>query len=196
MQTRLLWVAMALLVSGCTTLKSTARQPTEGPRARIRLASFADELEVEVREPGGTKGVLYARSGFYPGKTADLGMPLGPAGQSGRNEYFVVADQDPIVTLHVTHVVSNSPTMQWQSYCAAKGTFHVDASKDYELDAVILPGPKEGEISKCAIRATEIATDANGSVAFHPIHVARVAGAYQDSSWFIPFKKSKEGSDE
>lgn len=195
MQKLFIFAALALLVSGCTTLKSTARQPTEGPRARIRLASFADELEVEVREPGGSKGTLYTRSGFYPGKVADLGMPVGPAGRSGYNEYYVVADQDPIVTLHVTHVVSNSPTMQWQSYCAAKGTFHVDAGKDYELDAVILPGAKKGEISMCAIRATEIARDANGSVMFHPIRVTRVAGAYKDSSWFIPFKKSKEGSD-
>lgn len=121
-------------------------------------------------------------------------MPLGPAGQGGRNEYYVVADQDPVVTLHVTHVVSNSPTMQWQSSCVNKGTFHVDAGKDYELNAVTLPGPEKGAISKCAIRAVEIVTDKHGNVVFHPVRMLPVAGANKGSSWFIPFKKSKEES--
>lgn len=55
---------ICFLLASCTTVMPTAQQPANGPRARVRVAAFADELTVQVAQPGGKKGMLYARSGF------------------------------------------------------------------------------------------------------------------------------------
>lgn len=163
-------VSVALL-GGCTTVMSTAQQPKDGPRARLRLAGWSDQMQVDVRQPDGRKGTLYTRSGFYPGDIGNLGMPVGPSGKKGRNEYYVVGDQDVTVRVGVDLVVQKTPTYDMQSICSVSGTFHVEAGKDYETIPVVITKPGSNKILFCAIRATELVPQPDGSVTFKDLRV-------------------------
>jgi hypothetical protein len=164
------------LLGGCTTMKSTAQQPTDGSRSRIRLAGFADQMEIDVVQPNGRKGTLYTRSGFYPGDVGKLGMPAGPTGEQGRNEYYIVGDQDVTVRVNVAHVVQQTPSSQLQSVCKVSGSFHVDAAKDYEVRPMVLAQPDSPKkIALCAIAAIELVSKPDGRTSFERLRVTPIA---------------------
>jgi hypothetical protein len=165
-------VSMAMVLASCATLKPTAEQPTSGPRARIRLAAFAGELSVLVTQPDGRPGTLYARSGFYPGKS-DLGMPKGATGWPGNNEYYVVGNQDIVARSTITRVPSSASPVA--SHCEVAAKIHVDAGKDYEISVVTGQGAEAWMMTSCFITATQLVTQPDGRVGLKPVRVLPVA---------------------
>ncbi|PMQ04323.1 hypothetical protein DyAD56_15085 [Dyella sp. AD56] len=159
------------LLSSCTTVMPTARQPVDGPRARVRLASFADELTVEVVQPDGKKGTLYTRSGFYPGKS-DLDMPKGSSGWPGHNEYYVVGNQMVLAHSEITRVPSGVSVVA--SHCEVSGRIWLDSGKDYEIGVVTGQGQKGWDMTSCFITATELIASPNGETTMKPVPVLPV----------------------
>lgn len=164
-------VPIFIILASCTTLMPTAEQPVSGPRARVRLAAFAGELTVQVTQPDGKKGTLYARSGFYPGKS-DLGMPKGASGWPGSNEYYVVGNQDVLARSEITRVPSSASRVA--SHCEVAAYIHIDAGKDYEISVVTGQGAEAWMMTSCFITATQLITLPDGVVKLKPVRVLPV----------------------
>jgi hypothetical protein len=165
---------ICFFLASCTTVMPTAQQPTSGPRARVRLAAFADELNVQVTQPDGKKGTLYARSGFYPG-SSDLGMPKGATGWPGRNEYYVVGNQDVLAHSNITRVPSSASRVA--SHCEVSARIHIEAGKDYEISVVTGQGAEAWMMTSCFITATQLISLPNGEVRMQPVPVIPVLTA-------------------
>jgi hypothetical protein len=161
-------VLLSLFLSSCLSLMPNAKQPTDGPRARVRLAAFAGELAIEVTQPDGKSGTLYARSGFYPHE-ANLGMPKGSIGPQGRNEYFVVGNQVVLArSLIQRRAEGGSPIV---SECQASGLIRLETGKDYEIGIISSPGANGWDIGICFIIANELISLPDGKVKMIPVRI-------------------------
>lgn len=116
--------------------------------------------------------MLYAHSGFYPGKS-DLGMPKGATGWPGNNEYYVVGNQDIVARSSITRVPSSASAVA--SHCEVAAKIHVDAGKDYEISVVTGQGAEAWMMTSCFITATQLVTLPDGRVSLKPVRVSPVA---------------------
>jgi len=100
---------------------------------------------------------------------------IGPAGKQGRNEYYVVGDQDVTVRVDVTLVEKTTPVVSYGSKCRVNGSLHVEAGKDYEVLPILIKKPGTvGIIKVCLITASELVPSPSGGVVFKELPVKKL----------------------
>ncbi len=150
----ILAVAICVLpLAGCITLLTrTATEPTSGPRARIRvIGSGGDLLVTPERQPDGKRGSMIAHGFLWPGTRSRIGMPDGEDATKWADEYYVMADQDIVVTYDFR---VDTPGTQYgpgtsQRCGPIDAKFHVAADEDYEVSAAVGP-------TRCLIVVTRL----------------------------------------
>jgi hypothetical protein len=161
------FIAMVVMgsLSACTVFIPKATEPSEGPRARIRVIGASGELIVTPeKQPGGRHGGFVGHDVLYPGTRHKLGMPDREKPTRWADEYYVVADQNVHVYYHSDIVMpGNKYSPGTHNTCGNSADFHVDEGADYEVSV-----REKGFAQGCVLEVMRIVNQ-DGKTQFLPV---------------------------